>query len=155
MSQEELHSLYGELGNKSVEAIRMVCRNRLIDQPTFHTIEIFKQGAKDCRTLAKKIRSLNGSERAANSAERMAKIHDYYAGEPGKVHSIVKSKYKTMYKNVDVKANPNTTFNDEDLMCPYEESGSKKACWTCHLPADVWRTMERQYEKDTFGDSNE
>jgi hypothetical protein len=59
-----------------------------------------------------------------------------------------------MYKKADQEVGT-TDFNDEDLMCPYEESGSKKACWTCHLPSQVWRAMERQYEKENFGNNYE
>jgi hypothetical protein len=59
-----------------------------------------------------------------------------------------------MYKNVEEQT-ATADFRDEQLMCPYEESGNKKSCWTCHLPSQVWEAMEREYESDMFGDSNE
>lgn len=94
---------------------------------------------------------LNGSQNAMDRAEKYAAIHRYYAGKPAKVHSIIKSKYRTMYKNVEEQT-ATADFRDEQLMCPYEESGMKKSCWTCHLPSQVWEALEREYENDTFGD---
>jgi len=75
-------------------------------------------------------------------AEKYAAIHRYYAGKPAKVHSIIKSKYRTMYKNVEEQT-ATADFRDEQLMCPYEESGMKKSCWTCHLPSQVWEALVR------------
>ena len=97
---------------------------------------------------------LNGSERCAEKAEKIASVHEHYSDKTGKLHAIINEKYQTMYKETDQNVST-TDFNDERLMCPYEESGSKKACWTCHLPAQVWEAMERNYEHDVFGNNYE
>jgi len=154
MSREELHSLYGKMANKQVEAIRVVCRSRLSGQPAVYTVEVFKKHVRDCMQLAKNIDSLGGSERAIKRLEKIANIHEYYQDKPGKIHGLVNKQYKLMYKEIEENVST-TDFNDERLMCPYEESGSKKSCWTCHLPARVWDAMERNYEKDTFGNNYE
>jgi len=154
MSREELHSLYGKLANKSVDAVRVVCRNRLTGNHDIVTVEVFKKQARDCRQLAKNIDALAGSERAIQRCEKIANIHEYYQDKPGKIHSLINKQYKLMYKEIEENVST-TDFNDERLMCPYEESGSKKSCWTCHLPARVWNAMERNYENDTFGNNYE
>lgn len=155
MSQEELWSLYGELANKPVQPIRAICRSRLTSTESFFTSATLRKSARQCTNIADNIEALDGSEHAIDRANKYADIMRYYAGKPQKAHSIVKGKYRTMYKNVDTEANPNTDFNDEQLMCPYEETGSKKACWTCHLPSQVWEAMERQYEHENFGNNHE
>lgn len=152
MSQKELHSLYGELANKPVEATRIICRSRLTGQLSVYTVEVMKKAERDCRSLAKEIRMLDGSERCANKAEHIADVHEHYSNEPGKMHNIINQKYRVMYKNTEQDVGT-TDFNDEDLMCPFEETNSKKSCWVCHLPTQVWAAMEREYQKDTFGGS--
>ena len=154
MSREELHSLYGELANKPVEAIRVICRSRLTAQLSVYSVEILRKQERDCRMLARNIRALDGSERCAERAEDIADVHEFYSDKTGKIHSIINEKYRTMYKETDEEVGT-TDFNDERLMCPYEESGSKKACWTCHLPAQVWDAMERNYHKKEFGNNYE
>jgi hypothetical protein len=154
MSREELHSLYGEMANKSVTAIRSICRARLTGHHNIYTVEVLTKQTRDCRTLAKSIDALGGSERAMQRCEKIANIHEYYQDKPGKIHGLVNEQYRVMYKEIEENVST-TDFNDERLMCPYEESGSKKACWTCHLPARVWAAMERNYEKDTFGNNYE
>ena len=154
MSQEELWSLYGELANKPVQTIRVVCRSRLTSNESFLTSAALRRTARQCSDLADKIRMLEGSQNAINRAEKYADIHTYFAGKPQKLHSIVKKKYQEMYKNVEDQT-ATADFNDEKLMCPYEETGSKKSCWTCHLPAQVWDAMERRYEQENFGNNHE
>ena len=151
MSKEGLHSLYGELANKPVEAIRIICRSRLTAQETFYSSEVLQKSASDCRRLAKDIAQLGGSERCVRRAKKIANVYEYYADKPTKVESIVNKKYATMYKQTEQEV-ATTDFMDEQLMCPYEESGNKRSCWTCHLPKIVWNAMEREYQKDTFGE---
>jgi len=151
MSQEELYSLYGELANKPVQTVRVICRSRLTSNETFLTAASLRRTAKQCEDMAKQIEMLNGSTNAIKRANKYANIHRYYTDKTEKLHSIVNKKYRQMYKNVEENVST-TDFSDEQLMCPYEESGSKKACWTCHLPAQVWDAMERNYEQATFGE---
>ena len=154
MSQEELWSLYGELANKPVQPVRAVCRSRLTSQESFFATATLNKTARQCEQIGESIAKLNGSENAVKRAEKYAEIMRYYAERPQKLHTIVKGKYQNMYKNVEEEVGT-TDFNDERLMCPYEETGSKKACWTCHLPSQVWEAMERNYENKTFGQTHE
>jgi len=150
MSKEELQSLYGELANRPVMAARMICRCRLSGQETFYVIQNLKQNASECRGIARSIKRLDGSERSIKRANKIAEVHEHYAEKPKKLEALVNKKYKQLYKNVDENVST-TDFNDEQLMCPYEETGSKKACWTCHLPSKVWSAMERNFEQEKFG----
>jgi plasmid maintenance system killer protein len=154
MSNEELWSIYGELANKPVQTVRVVCRSRLTSNEAFLTSAALRRTARQCESIAEKIQMLGGSENAIDRANKYANIHRHFSDKPQKLHSIVKKKYRNMFKNVEENVSV-TDFNDERLMCPYEESGSKKSCWTCHLPSQVWEAMERNYEQDKFGDKRE
>ena len=150
MSQEDLNSLYGELANRPVMAARAICRSRLSGQETFYSVEQLKRNARECRGIARSIERLGGSERPQKRAKKIAEVHEHYAEKPEKLEALVNKLYRQMYKNAEENVST-TDFNDETLMCPYEETGSKKSCWTCHLPSKVWKAMERNYEQEKFG----
>lgn len=143
MSEDRLWSLYGEVGNKRVVPIRSICRERLTGMDNFLIQENLDRSSDEAREVAKEIRMLNGSDHAADKAQDIADVLDYWYERPGELRQLIRSKYDYMIQNAG-----NDTASAEyesDEKCPYEQSPNKQACWGCKLPIEVWQSMERQY----------
>lgn len=150
-NKSELWSLYGNIGNKRVQPIRSICRNRLTGIDPFSVEINLDRAAVESRKIAEHIRMLDGSERAANKAEKVSKVHDFWQERPLELRRLIKDVYASEYQGGS--ENSNTDF-EESGECPYEENPESRSCWACHLPVKVYQRMAVIYNEEKENDSS-
>jgi len=131
----DLYQLYGNMGNVRVVPIRNICRQRIEGHSPWFTNQTLKDHADDAQELAATIEAKGGAIGAMKQCEHIEDVLRYWAEDPQTLHEIIMDKYHDLHH--DAQAG--------DTECPFEERSNKKACWSCHLPREVWSAMEDTY----------
>jgi len=134
----DLYQLYGTMANLRVVPIRNICRQRIEGYVVWSTQQTLRDHAGDAETLGALIETNGGSIGAVRECENIESVLRYWSDHPERLHQIVTDAYHDMYHDP----------TDGETTCPYEENSSKKACWSCHLPREVWSIMEEEYHDD-------
>lgn len=147
MAQDELWSLYGNIGNHRVVAIRSICRNRLTGIDEFSIRANLDKTRKDAENTAKTIRTLDGSEEAAKKADKISNVLAYWKQRPKDLRQIVLNQYGKTIRGTDRDVGT-ADYGADSCKCPFEKNPESRSCWGCHVPVKVWEQMEAQYDKE-------
>lgn len=128
-----LFSLAGRVSTWPKRALTSACRNRT---PPYDAVVLREQLRSDYMALSELRRDAEGvSDKLAGSAKTKRETVGYMMGEPEKTLSLIRSQYRREYED------------EYRGKCPFEKSGSKKACNGCPVPGQVFGQAEKAREK--------
>lgn len=149
----ELYSLYGNIGNKRVQPIRAICQNRLTGMDDFVIRVNLKESAEDARIIARKIDMLGGSKAAVEKANNIADVLEWWVEEEkeAELRQLVEKVYEREY--IETERDTSTSDFRRENSCPYEDNPDKRSCWGCHVPIKVYEVMERRYQQNSWDEA--
>lgn len=148
-AEENLWSLYGDIGNRRVTPLRQICQNRMQGMDSFMVTLNLERSARDADSIADAIEDKDGSKHAVKKARKVANVLEHWSDRPKEVKKLVLSAYKSEYKDTNGSSTSGYSGCDD---CPYEETPEGRSCWGCHLPIKVYEKMERQYDENQYKD---
>jgi len=118
--------LYGRASQKVPQSLRWVCRERFNDIPPVLVLESLKDTQADLQQILHESKQLGLETGFMERDLRM--LDDVDAGE---VKRRLDEAYRERY---DVGH------------CPFQERGTKKACWGCNVPKETMEKLREGYD---------